>query len=139
MKDKTAFHAKEPASTKTGCETHPTPRILVVDDDGEILRFSATMLARSSYQVDAAADGAAVELIKKLHSAHMALPVILASGAMPEDDFNLQLAATLQKPFTVDALLGTVQEVLRVTVSPHEQMEPPPIGQSQPPDDDFRL
>jgi hypothetical protein len=45
---------------------------------------------------------------------------------------SLQLAATLLKPFAVDALLNTVKEVLRATVSARELIAPLPYRQSQP-------
>ena len=57
-----------------------------------------------------------VELVKKVRSARMTLPVILASGALPTDELNrnpwLQPVATLVKPFTGGQLLETVNELL---------------------------
>jgi DNA-binding response OmpR family regulator len=57
-----------------------------------------------------------VELVKKLRSAHMKLPVVLASAALPTEELNqnpwLQFAATLLKPFTVEELLQTVKAAL---------------------------
>ena len=57
-----------------------------------------------------------VELVEKLRSARMTLPVVLASAILPTEALNrnppLQLAATLPKPFTMGELLGTVKEVL---------------------------
>jgi DNA-binding response OmpR family regulator len=122
-------------------------RILVVDDDISIRQLSAAVLKPSGYQVDTAEDGAAgwealhgksydllitdhdmpkvsgVELVKKLRSARMTLPVVLTSGALPADELSrnpsLRLAATLLKPFSRDELLGTVMEVLRVSDSAH--------------------
>jgi DNA-binding response OmpR family regulator len=119
----------------------PSPRILVVEDDGDIRRLNAQVLFRSGYQVDAAEDGAAgwealhannfdllitdhdmpkltgLELVKMVRTARMTLPVILASGSLHEEELSrhpwLQLAATLLKPFYPDQLLVTVKEVLR--------------------------
>jgi CheY-like chemotaxis protein len=121
---------------------HPSQQILVVEDDVAIRRLNALVLVHSGYQVDAAEDGAAgwealhgknfdllitdhemprlsgVELVKKVRAARMTLPVILATGALPEEELErhpwLQLAATLLKPFSSDQLLATVKEVLRV-------------------------
>jgi DNA-binding response OmpR family regulator len=118
-------------------------RILVVDDDISIRELSTAVLIASGFQVDTAEDGVAgwealhassydllitdhnmpkvsgVELVKKLRSARMTLPVVLASGAIPTDELNrnpaLRLAATLLKPFTVEELLGTVKKVLRAS------------------------
>ena len=125
------------------CPPSPRHRILVVEDDHDIRRLNAEVLARSGYQVDAAEDGAAawdalqvkdydimvtdndmpkltgVELLHKLHSAQIALPVIMATGLPPEDKFAqypwLQPAAMLLKPYSIHELLETVQEVLRAT------------------------
>lgn len=137
-------HAGEPASA----QARPTHRILVVDDDIGIRQSNAEFLISCGYQVDAAEDGAAgwdalhaskydllitdnnmpkisgVELVKMVRSARMALPVILASGAMPPGELNLQLSGTLLKPFTADQLLGTVKQALRVTIAACEQTEP---------------
>jgi DNA-binding response OmpR family regulator len=79
----------------------------VADDDSDICQLSVRVLVRSGYHVDAAEDGAAawealqlkafnllitdhdmprltgVELVKKLRSARMALPVILVTGRLP--------------------------------------------------------
>jgi len=117
-----------------------TGRILVVDDEVEIRLVSAAVLSRSGYQTETAEDGAAawealqsncfdllitdhnmpkvsgVELVKKLRSAHMTLPVILASGVMPTEELErnpwLQPVATLEKPFSSGQLLATVNEAL---------------------------
>ena len=62
-----------------------------------------------------------MELVKKVHFAGMILPVILATGTLPEEELArhpwLQLAATLLKPFSPQQLLETVQEVLRPAAS----------------------
>jgi DNA-binding response OmpR family regulator len=132
----------------------------MVDDNTDLRLLGADVLVRSGYKVDSAGDGAAawdalhanrydllitdnnmpkicgVELVKKLRSARMALPVILASGAMPAAELDrhprLQLAATLVKPFTCDELLGTVKKVLCAAESAREQTERPQMRQSRP-------
>jgi DNA-binding response OmpR family regulator len=137
----------------------PGPRILVVDDDADIRRLTAKLLANHGYQVDAAEDGAAgweaicrtrydllitdhnmprisgVELVQMLRSARMTLPVVLASGSLPAEvlDGNspLRLAATLLKPFTCDELLKTVEQVLRTTILAREPLQPQPAWQAQ--------
>jgi len=105
-----------------------------------------------------------IELLKKLCAARMALPVIMATGTLPKEEFTrypwLQPAATLLKPYTVEELLGTVKEVLRATVSAcspreillaagssgsappisrGEQIAPPPDWRSQPSAGGLRL
>jgi DNA-binding response OmpR family regulator len=122
----------------------PRYRILVAEDDDDIRRLNIEVLADAGYKVDAAADGAiawdtlqlghydllvtdcnmpkmsGVELLLKLHAAHMALPVILVSGTMPLEKLKrhpwLQIDATLLKPYTPDELLARVKAVLNAAV-----------------------
>ena len=149
-----------PAGALLQCQTNLPRRILVVDDDSDLRRLYTDVLVRPGYHVDAAEDGAAgwealqanhynllitehslpkltgVEMVRKLRAAHMALPVVLAAERLPTHELarypSLQLAAMLQKPFAVDALLDTVKNVLRATDSPCEQLAPPPDWRSQP-------
>ena len=159
MKAHKTSRAGAPAGARTRSRAAPSNRILLVDDDTDIRLLGADLLFHSGYQVDTAEDGesgwealqaksydllitdnkmpkvSGLELVKKLRSARMALPVILASGAMPEELNRLpwlQLAATLWKPFTPGELLGTVKKVLRATDSAREQVKPLPIWRSQP-------
>jgi len=132
--------AGKPAVTPLQSQTVPVQRILVVEDDTSLRQLSAGVLVRSGYEVDAAEDGAAawealrvdsydlmitdnnmpnltgIELLKKLYAARMALPFIMASGKMPEEEFTqcpwLQPTATLLKPYTIEELLGTVKAAL---------------------------
>jgi DNA-binding response OmpR family regulator len=121
----------------------PARRILLVDDEAFLLRLCAEVLTASGCQVDTAANGAAawraleenrekpynllitdndvpwvtgVELIKKLRSEEMMLPVILVSAMVPMEKLKrnewMQLATVLPKPFTIDEFLGTVAKVL---------------------------
>jgi CheY-like chemotaxis protein len=118
------------------------PRVLLVDDDHYVRELNAGVLIRFGCIVDTAGDGAAawkalndenynllitdnkmprvtgMELIKKLRSEDMTLPVILASGTVPMEELKqypwLQLAAMLPKPFTPAELLDTVKKVLNV-------------------------
>jgi two-component system sensor histidine kinase and response regulator WspE len=130
-------------------------RVLVVDDDVAILQLSQHALVKSGYDVNAVVDGAAgwaalrsdhydllitdhnmpkisgVELVAKVRSAGMPLPVILATGTLPKELLqrhpDLGLAATLLKPFTIDELLGVVRETLRTASS---QRAPQPLRPS---------
>ena len=132
--------------TSAGRQANPPHRILVVDDETNIRQLSTSTLIRSGYQVDAVKDGAAawealhthnyalmitdhsmpkvtgVELVKKMRSAGMTLPVILVSGALPTEELDrnpqLQLAATVRKPFGSDELLNTVKKVLSASTVP---------------------
>jgi DNA-binding response OmpR family regulator len=154
LNDDRTLHSGDPASARFTGATHQFRRILVVDDDVSIRELNTDLLIHSGYAVDVAEDGAiawatmqrnnydllitdqnmpkvtGLELVKKLRAAHMALPVILATGAVPTDELNrhpgLQLAATLAKPYTTEQLLGTVREVLHATGSSCKQIAPPP-------------
>ena len=83
-----------------------------------------------------------VELVKKLRSARMALPVIMATGKLPAKELAqnplLQLAAILPKPFSFEELLGTVKEVLHATAGTGRQISPPD-WQGQPLPNGLRL
>jgi CheY-like chemotaxis protein len=123
-------------------QTHSVQHILVVEDDTDVLQLYFDVLTRSGYQVDTAQDGEAgwrklhavrhdpdsydllitdnnlpklsgVELIENVRSASMALPVILASGAVPINAERLRCDAILPKPFTMNQLVQTVDDVLR--------------------------
>jgi|ERR1700722_1110746 len=143
-----------PTGAPQRSQTRPCHRILVADDENIILRFMTVVLAQASYHVDAAEDGAiawtalqarpydllitdhnmpnvtGVELVRKLRSARMALPVVMVTGILPSHELaqspSLQVAATLGKPFEIAELLATVGNVLRATESPHEQIKPLP-------------
>jgi len=147
------------AGAEPRSQTSRPHRILVVDDDPTVRELSSAILVRSGYRVDAAEDGAAgwtalqsgkydllitdnnmpkvtgIELVRNLRSACMALPVILASGQIPDEDLikepALQVAATLPKPFTGDQLLGTVDKVLQATDSSHAPLVSPPVSENQ--------
>ena len=116
-------------------------RILVVDDEMLIREVNAGILSRSGYQTETAEDGEAawkalqtncydllitdnnmpkvsgLELIKKLHAAQIALPVIMVSGTIPSEAWDREacpeIAATLPKPVTVKELVDTVKKVLQ--------------------------
>jgi len=124
-------------------EIHSTSRphrILVVEDEPLMRHLNSKILIDVGYQVDAAEDGAAawdtlqeksydllitdnfmprvtgVELIEKLRAAHIPVPVIMATGAFPHEEFvkhpHLQPDATLLKPYTAEEFLGAVKKVL---------------------------
>jgi DNA-binding response OmpR family regulator len=118
----------------------PRHRILLADDDIHIREFIIRFLSCSGYNLDTVADGVdawkalksrrydllitdnkmprmtGLELIKKLRSEEMTLPVILVSGTIPTEEIKfhswLQIDATLAKPFTFDELLDTVKKAL---------------------------
>lgn len=140
MIDDTIPPAEEAASATTRFKTIPPRRILVVEDDQFLRQRNTTALTLSGYMVDTAADGAAawealnanqydllitdnsmpkvtgIELLKKLRSARMEVPVIMATGTLPVEELaqNPWLApvAPLAKPYGNDQLLKKVKEVL---------------------------
>lgn len=122
---------------------HSVRHILVVEDDIDVRQLYFDVLTQSGYQVDTAQDGEAgwrklhavrhapdrydllitdnnlpklsgIELIENVRAARMALPVILASGALPINAERLNCAAILPKPFTTSQLVQTVNDVLLV-------------------------
>jgi DNA-binding response OmpR family regulator len=167
MTAKNMFQVEKPDNAPLQHKPGPTHRILVVEDEPDIRRFTAQALIGSGFHVDAAEDGAVawetlqlnnydllitdhnmpkltgVELVKKLRSARMALPVILATGKLPVEllsqNPSLQLAAMLPKPFSYEELLGTVNEVLRATAGDREQVESPTDHHGQPLPNGLRL
>jgi CheY-like chemotaxis protein len=129
-----------PAEASSRGPARPAHRILLVEDDSAVRQASAMFLVRAGYQVNAVEGSQAawealqslsydllitdnqmpemsgLELVRKLRSAQLALPVIMASGGIDERDLTqnqwLQPATVLPKPFTSAALLETVAEVL---------------------------
>ena len=129
-----------PAEASSRGPARPAHRILLVEDDSAVRQASAMFLVRAGYQVNAVEGSQAawealqslsydllitdnqmpemsgLELVRKLRSAQLALPVIMASGGIDERDLTqnqwLQPAKVLPKPFTSAALLETVAEAL---------------------------
>jgi DNA-binding response OmpR family regulator len=128
-------------------QTNPCQRILIVEDEPDIRLLNTEVLRRSGYHTDVAEDGAVawealqlntydllltdnnmpkmsgVGLLEKLHDAHIALPVIMATGVLPKEQLDrhpwLQIQAILLKPYTVDELLQTVVNVLAMYAPNH--------------------
>jgi DNA-binding NtrC family response regulator len=141
-------------------QTSPIHRILVVDGDPFICHLNAEVLIRHGYEVNAAEDGATawaeiqansynlliadqkipkvsgVELLKKIHAARMALPVIMATKTLPTRKFSqlpwLQPATILRKPYTFETLLGLVKNVLCATAIVRGETAPSSNWQSRP-------
>ncbi len=143
--------ATEKAEAALSSQIISPHRILVVDDEADIRRLNAEVLSDSGYQVDTAKDGAAawdalqiksyhllitdnsmpkisgVELLRKLHQARIAMPVIMISGTLPLEELKrepwLQIHAMLRKPYTLAELLKKVNDILNVTSA-----EPGPVA-----------
>ena len=160
MKAYQLLAARELADIRPDPRPNSPRRILVVEDDDEVRHLNTEVLIHHGYQVDAAENGevawqslnagsydllitdnnmprvTGVELLKKVHGARMALPVIMATGLFPKWEFDrhpwLLPAATLLKPYTISELMGAVREVLCATVVLREQ--PAPTPSNMPPD-----
>ena len=132
--------AGQPSSSPVPSQPGTPLRVLVAEDDPTIRELNAELLRRSGYEVAAVGDGAAawqelntnnyellitdnqmpkvtgVELLKKLWTARMNLPTIMATSAVPEKAFArepwLLPSATLLKPYTAAEMLRTVKRVL---------------------------
>src|SRR5580765_6124691 len=130
MKNDNLLQTGDLPGTQARCQAAPYNRLLVADDDADVRQVNADVLRRFGYRTETAADGAAawealqansydllitdnnlpkvsgVELVKKVRSAHMILPVILASAALPAEELDriprLHAVATLIKPFSSD-------------------------------------
>jgi CheY-like chemotaxis protein len=133
--------AQEPANTPAQEQMNPPHRILVVDDNSNTRQLSINLLTGSGYEVESVNDGAAgwealqncefdlvitdnvmprmtgIEMLAKLYSNRLSLPVIMATGHLPTHEFAgkpwLIPDAMLQRPFSNDDLLATVKRVLR--------------------------
>jgi len=133
--------------TPTRRQMNPPQRILVVDDNCDTRQLSIDALVGSGYDAEGVLDGVAgweavqtydydlvitdnkmprmtgVEMIGKLRSANISVPIIMATGNLPLDEFSrrpwLKPDAMLQRPFSDDDLLTTVKNVLGTDDSKH--------------------
>jgi DNA-binding response OmpR family regulator len=122
--------------------TAPPARILVVDDDESVRFLNALLLQRAGYEVDCATDGqsaweilsgghydlvvtdhemprlSGLELVERMHTQHLEVPVIIVSGSFEAIDHNepgLNLAAVLRKPFHLSELVVLVGQTLALS------------------------
>jgi DNA-binding NtrC family response regulator len=135
-------------------------RILVVEEAHDIRQLNAEVLMDAGYQVDVTEDGitawaalelhrydllitdqflpnvSGVELLKKIHTARMTLPVIMATNILPTWEFALhpclQSITMLRKPYTFEKLLGMVKNALSTNASLGGEVAPSSILNSQP-------
>jgi two-component system OmpR family response regulator len=120
----------------------PPPHILLADDDYFLRQLEAEVLRCAGFEVDDVGDGAAawdllqrkhydllvtdnnmplvfgVELLRRIQAAQMSLPVIMATGSLPDWEYTqnsfLQPLTMLFKPYTIAEFLGVVREKLRI-------------------------
>jgi CheY-like chemotaxis protein len=145
---------EEPATALARGQKKTSHRILVVDDDDDSRQLNIELLTSSGYEVEAANDGVAgwealraydyglvvtdnhmprmtgLEMIEMLHYSGMTVPVIMATGSLPMDEFArkpwLKPEAMLQKPFTNSELLDTVSNLLGPGGGNEDQKGTPP-------------
>lgn len=148
-------------------QPHSCQRILVVEDEQDLRQLTAEVLIDAGFQVDVAEDGAVVwtalqlsqydllitdqfmpklsgvELLKKIHAAHMTLPVIMATGFLPTWGFALhtwlQPVKMLVKPYSFQKLLATVKGVLNTTDSNSDDLTLPNLPPETTPSAQSRL
>ncbi len=122
-------------------KVHSLGRILVVDDDSDSRQLSVNALVGAGYEVESARDGVAgwdalqvkgydlvitdnhmprltgIEMIAKLRSAHMSVPIILATRIFPVNIIShnpwLTPDASLQRPCSNEDLVAAVKKILR--------------------------
>jgi two-component system, OmpR family, alkaline phosphatase synthesis response regulator PhoP len=120
----------------------PLQKILLVDDEPNILHLYEKILGDCGYHVDTALDGEAAwlelqvekydlvitdnympklsgtDLVQVLRDANLPTPVIMSTDSPPEDKFvhepRFQPFFMLQKPHHVEHLLKAVDKALRV-------------------------
>jgi DNA-binding response OmpR family regulator len=153
-------HEAKPAHAPARSAPRECPRILVMDEDRDLRWLYADVLARRGYRIDIAGDGAVgwealqtnhyhllitehdlpsltgLEVVRKLRSARMAVPVVMAAVRLPRDELDrdpsLKLSAVLTKPFYISQFLEMVRAVLLDTGSLQEEPGPLPPPQRQP-------
>jgi len=132
--------ALETAGTRLPDSLPKNRRILVVDDEPFVRQLNAEMLESAGYLVGMAEDGAdawhalqrneydllvtddhmpkltGIELVTKIRTAGVVLPVIMATGTLPDEEFTQHIwlypFAVLLKPYSFMELLGTVKAIL---------------------------
>lgn len=142
MKTENLLLTREPAKESLASPISSPPRILLADDDYFLRQLEAEVLRCAGFEVDDVGDGAAawdhlqmenydllitdnnmplvfgVELLKRIQTAQMSLPVIMATGSLPDweypPDSFLQPLTMLFKPYTIAEFLGVVREKLRI-------------------------
>jgi len=167
MKDDNAPLGGEPANELRQPATGFPQRILVVEEERDLRQLNAEVLVDAGYAIDVAEDGEAawtalqlrrygllitgqflpkvsgVELLKKIHTARMTLPVIMATNILPTWEFALHpflhAVTMLRKPYTIDKLMGAVKSVLPEAAGVCPEIGPRPNWQHQHSTDRLRL
>jgi CheY-like chemotaxis protein len=161
------LQAEEHAGAASQNQPNYRQRVLVADGDSHTRAMNALVLMKSGYTVQTVANGAdawkalngrnydlliiehempvmtGLELINKVRSEDMKLPVILMSGTMRTEELKqrpwLQIQATLLKPHTLGELFIAVKEVLSAHALPTNRTICCQTGKSEPSSTDLRL
>jgi DNA-binding NtrC family response regulator len=132
----------------------------MVEDDADICRLNSEDLRNAGYLVDALEDGdtawevlqrdsynllitdqhwpklLGVELLKKIHDAHLVLPVIMITDILPKLEFAehpwIQPATMLFEPYSSAELLGMVKNALATNAGVGGEIARSPILKGQP-------
>jgi DNA-binding response OmpR family regulator len=132
----------------------------MVEDDADIRRLNSEDLRNAGYLVDALEDGdtawevlqrdsynllitdqhwpklLGVELLKRIHDAHMVLPVIMITDILPKLEFAehpwIQPATMLFEPYSSAELLGMVKNALATNAGVGGEIARSPILKGQP-------
>jgi DNA-binding response OmpR family regulator len=154
------LHAGRPDGSRFPYEAHPRQRILLVEDNHAVRRFSTELLKGSGYEVDAAEDGevawdalqpndydllitentmpklSGIDLLRKIFAAKMSVPVIMVSETMPTDELKrqpwLHVEAMLPKSYAVEEFLAIVRNVLLANDGVRSLFALPSFWQSRP-------
>jgi len=152
MKDEQLAPAGKPTANLSPRRSKSLQRIMVVEKKNDLRQLNAEVLVDAGYQVELAEDGAAawdalqlrrfdllitgqflpkvsgVELLKKLHSARLTLPVIMATEILPTWELALhpclRAVTMLRQPYTMDKLVGLVASVLPGTAMARDANAP---------------
>jgi CheY-like chemotaxis protein len=130
--------ASELFGTSEEQETNREFHILIVEDEAAIREIYFQALSLSGYRVQTAEDGVAawellrtrafdliitdnnmprltgLQLIDRVRTAGLTLPVIMASGIRPDVDLDSRQVFFLPKPVTFQMVLEKVKEILPV-------------------------
>jgi DNA-binding response OmpR family regulator len=160
MKTENLLPTRNPAQESFPNWMSSPPRILVAEDDFFLRQLEAEVLRCAGFEVDEVEDGAAawdrlqrknydllvtdnnmpmvsgVELLKRIHAAHLSLPIIMATGSLPAWEFTpdplRQPIAILFKPYTIAELMELVQEKLRAKAGAGDDATPSSFQRQQP-------
>jgi len=152
MKDEQLAPAGKPTANLSPRRSKSLQRIMVVEKKNDLRQLNAEVLVDAGYEVELAEDGAAawdalqlrrfdllitgqflpkvsgVELLKKLHSARLTLPVIMATEILPTWELALhpclRAVTMLRQPYTMDKLVGLVASVLPGTAMARDANAP---------------